>query len=364
MRHASVKDFEKALSGGEPSWKTGQTSISSALNWYNYHSDSKESKKFTLSYLKEIGASKKDIELVEKNPEAEFQNLGFVCRMKLRGAPLSEKNEEWINSFIQKLKDNKAPVVKVEEITQTKVVSIQERIAEKTREYIGEIEGSIDECFVNRNFKTTFKPYELMKTLDIKGAHTRFIIPVFSNKLTEIEEALKGKDKDLVDGYSYLKKSELKEYANLLKTIIDDCTKIAHTSKVTRAPRKKKAKPVDKIIEKLQFKKEDNEYKVASINPADIIGSSQLWIFNTKTRKLGCYNATDAGGLNVKGTTLINYNEETSVQKTIRKPEVVLPATLKAGKIALRKTLTDINAVEQALTGRINSDIILLRVIK
>jgi hypothetical protein len=203
-----------------------------------------------------------------------------------------------------------------------------------------------------------------MKTLDIKGAHTRFIIPVFSNKLTEIEEALKGKDKDLVDGYSYLKKTELKEYANLLKTIIDDCTKIAHTSKVTRAPRKKKAKPVDKIIEKLQFKKEDNEYKVASINPADIIGSSQLWVFNTKTRKLGCYNATDAGGLNVKGTTLINYNEETSVQKTIRKPEVVLPATLKAGKIALRKTLTDINAVEQALTGRINSDIILLRVIK
>jgi 8-amino-7-oxononanoate synthase len=265
---------------------------------------------------------------------------------------------------IQKLKNNKAPVVKVEEVTQTKVVSIQERIAEKTREYIGEIEGSIDECFVNRNFKTTFKPYELMKTLDIKGAHTRFIIPVFSNKLTEIEEALKGKDKDLVDGYSYLKKTELKEYANLLKTIIDDCTKIAHTSKVTRAPRKKKAKPVDKIIEKLQFKKEDNEYKVASINPADIIGSSQLWVFNTKTRKLGCYNATDAGGLNVKGTTLINYNEETSVQKTIRKPEVVLPATLKAGKIALRKTLTDINAVEQALTGRINSDIILLRVIK
>jgi len=364
MRHASVKDFEKALSGGEPSWKTGQTSISSALNWYNYHSDSKESKKFTLSYLKEIGASKKDIELVEKNPEAEFQNLGFVCRMKLRGAPLSEKNEEWINSFIQKLKDNKAPVVKVEEVTQTKVVSIQERIAEKTREYIGEIEGSIDECFISRNFKTTFKPYELMKTLDIKGAHTRFIIPVFSNKLTEIEEALKGKDKDLVDGYSYLKKTELKEYANLLKTIIDDCTKIAHTSKVTRAPRKKKAKPVDKIIEKLQFKKEDNEYKVASINPADIIGSSQLWVFNTKTRKLGCYNATDAGGLNVKGTTLINYNEGTSVQKTIRKPEVVLPATLKAGKIALRKTLTDINAVEQALTGRINSDIILLRVIK
>jgi hypothetical protein len=364
MRHASVKDFEKALAGGEPSWKTGQPSISSALNWYNYHSDSKESKRFTLSYLKEIGASKKDIELVEKNPEGEFQNLGFVCRMKLRGAPLSEKNEEWINTFIQKLKDNKAPVVTVEEVAPTKAVSIQERVAEKTREYIGEIEGSIDDCFATRNFKTTFKPYELMKALDIKGAHTRFIIPVYTNKLTEIEEALKGKDKDLIDGYSYLKKSELKDYANLLKTIIDDCAKIAHTSKVTRAPRKKKAKPVDKIIEKLQFKKEDNEFKIASINPVDLVGCTQLWVFNTKTRKLGCYNATDRGGLGIKGTTLTNFDEATSVQKTVRKPEVVLPATLKAGKIALRKTLTDINAVEQALTGRINSDTILLRAIK
>ena len=144
----------------------------------------------------------------------------------------------------------------------------------------------------------------------------------------------------------------------------EDCARIAHTAKLTRAPRKKKVKSVDKVIEKLQFKKEDNEYKAASINPTDIIGASQLWVFNTKTRKLGCYNATDVGGLNIKGTTLTNFNEETSVQKTIRKPEVVLPATLKAGKVALRKVLTDINAVEQALTGRVNSDIILLRVIK
>ena len=220
------------------------------------------------------------------------------------------------------------------------------------------------DCFFVRDFKTVFDPYDLMRSLDIKGAHTKHILPVYQRKLEEIEEAIKGKDEQLVEGYSFLSKKELKEYASLLKRIIEDCGRIAHTAKLTRAPRKKKVKPVDKVIEKLQFKKEDNEYKAASINPTDIIGASQLWVFNTKTRNLGCYNATDVGGLNIKGTTLTNFNEETSVQKTIRKPEVVLPATLKAGKVALRKVLTDINAVEQALTGRINSDIILLRVIK
>jgi hypothetical protein len=364
MRHASVKDFEKALSGGEPNWKNGNTSLSAALNWYNYHSDSKESKKFALSYLKEIGTPKKEIELIEKVSDDHFQNFGFVCRMKLRGAPLSEKNEQWISTFIEKLK-NTVSVNTDTEKTETKVVvSVQERVFEKTKEYIAEIEGALDDCMVVKDFKDVFNPYELMRTLDVKGAHTKYIIPVYEKRLAEIEEVIKGKNEQLNEGYSFLTKKQQKEYANLLKRIIDDCAKIAHTAKLTRAPRKKKEKSVDKIIEKLQYKKEDNEYKTASINPADIIGASQLWIFNTKTRKLGCYNATDAAGLNVKGTTLTNFNEETSVQKTVRKPEIVLPATVKAGKVALRKVLPDINAVEQALTGRINSDTILLRVIK
>mgnify|MGYP003348540752 CR=1 FL=1 len=101
-----------------------------------------------------------------------------------------------------------------------------------------------------------------------------------------------------------------------------------------------------------------------AIDPANIVGSSQLWVFNTKTRKLGVYNSQDSGGLSVKGTSLLNYDETTSIQKTIRKPETVLPNCLKGGKIILRKLLPEINAVEQPLTGRINSDTILLRVIK
>ena len=94
------------------------------------------------------------------------------------------------------------------------------------------------------------------------------------------------------------------------------------------------------------------------------MGCSSLWVFNTKTRKLGIYAAVDAGGLSVKGTTITNFNESTSIQKTIRKPNDVLPKVLSGGKIVLKKLLSEINATEQTLTGRINTDIILLRVIK
>jgi hypothetical protein len=360
MRYTSVKDYEKALSGGEPSWKNGELSLTRALNWYNYHSDTKESKKFTLSYLKEIKADKNLVEIIEKVSDEHFQNLGFVCRMKLRGAPLNEKNETWIQSFIDNLKTKSK--VTSDEAASIPVVNIQERIAEKSSIYIGEIEGLIDDCFQNKKFDVT--AYDFMQGLGVKGAHTPHIIKFFKKRIAEIEEAISGSDKDLKEAYSHLTKPQLKNFHKMLCSIVEDAGKLAHNAKVTRKPRKKKAKPVDKVISKMQYKKEDNGFKIVSINPADIVGSTQLWVFNTKTRKLGVYNCEDSSGLSVKGTTIINFNEKNSVQKTLRKPDDILPKVLNGGKVVLKKLLPEINAVEQALTGRINSDTILLRVIK
>lgn len=362
MRHTSIKEYEKALSGGEPSWKNGELSLSSALNWYNYHSDAKESKKFTLSYLKETKAPKATIEALEKVADDHFQNLGFVCRMKLRGAPLLKRHDEWIESFILDLSKKVKPVI-VENTTAVPTTTIQERVEFKSREYIGEIEGTIDDCLENNTFSKV-KTYELLQGLGVKGAHTPHIIRFFQYRLNEMQEALKGKDSSLKEGYSNFSKAELKEYVKFIDCIITDAQKLAHNSKIQRKPRKVKAKPVDKVVSKLQYKKDDNGFKIVSVDPVNIVGATQLWVFNTKTRKLGVYNSIDAGGLNVKGTTLTNFEESTSVQKTLRKPEMVLPNVLKGGKIVLKKILPEISAVEQALTGRINSDTILLRVIK
>lgn len=362
MRLTSVKDYEKVFSGGEPTWKNGEQSIVKALNWYNYHSDSSDSKKYTIQYLKEIKESKETIDAIERASEDLFLNLGFVCRIKQRGGPLTEKNNEWINSMIHSIKNKTQKTQKTKTI-ETKPVSIQERIQEKSKEIIGEIESVIDDCFLVRDF-TAIDPYEIMQSLSVKGVHANHIISFFSKREKEYEEVIKSKDAQIIEGYSNFSKKELKEYLAYIKKIISDAEKVSQVTKLTRAPRKKKSKPVDKIIAKLQFKKEDSDFKIASVNPSDIVGCSQLWVFNTKTRNLGVYNAIDSSGLSVKGTTILNFNEQTSIQKKVRKPDTILPNLLKAGKIALKKVLPDINSVEQKLTGRINSDTILLRVNK
>jgi hypothetical protein len=101
---------------------------------------------------------------------------------------------------------------------------------------------------------------------------------------------------------------------------------------------------------------------LVSINPADIIGSKELWVYNVKSRKLGRYVAEEYKDLSVKGTSITGYNENLSVQKTLRKPEDQLKEFKAAGKVALRKFLDDIKAVDIKLNGRISEDIILLKV--
>jgi hypothetical protein len=110
--------------------------------------------------------------------------------------------------------------------------------------------------------------------------------------------------------------------------------------------------------------KQDAALKLTSINPADIIGAQQLWVLNTKTRKLGVYVADSLQGpLAVKNSTIVGFDPVASVNKTVRKPEETLKEFFKASKPALKKFLSTIRATESRLTGRINEDTVLLKVL-
>ena len=60
-----------------------------------------------------------------------------------------------------------------------------------------------------------------------------------------------------------------------------------------------------------------------------------------------------------------NYDDKNSVSKTVRKPETILPKLLTIdGKIAMRNIWDSIKTTETKNNGRINKDIILLKVLK
>ena len=129
-----------------------------------------------------------------------------------------------------------------------------------------------------------------------------------------------------------------------------------------RKPRKKKVKPASQLVSKMKYKEKDGTLE--SINPTQIIGASQLWVYNTKYRNLSVYNAVGNSGLSVRGSTLTGFDEATSITKKLRKPDQVLPKVLNEGKIGLRRILSDLTTAEAKATGRINVECILMRVVK
>ena len=96
------------------------------------------------------------------------------------------------------------------------------------------------------------------------------------------------------------------------------------------------------------------------INPEKLIGANELWIYNTRYKTLGVYHAANSiRGLSVKGCTIQDFDKETSIQKTARKPKEVLEVL---NKRSLKMQLKDMKTREQNLTGRINAQTILLGV--
>ena len=341
----SIDAVEPSYSSEEPA---AQFEIIRALNWYRQNKEDKDAAKY-------LGV---DIRYAKCHT-----TLAYMTRMKVKGYVFDENTNNWMAGEKINLNDRinaKRVEPDVDEngnVVADNVVSIQERIANKTDVYIGELEGAIDDYGLEDK---PFNAFEWFQKNSVKPAHANSIVEYFEKRLEKFIEESTGKHtKEYFEGLS---KKQLKNIRTVMETIINDATRLG-AIKTARKSRKPKVLSADKVIKKLNYLKNSSEYKLQSINPESIIGAEHLWVFNVKTRKLGLYISKNIDGLSVKGSTIINYSEA-SVCKTIRKPEKILTDVLNGGKIVLRKLMDSINSKSSELNGRVNKDTILLRTVK
>lgn len=382
----------KAKIDSTPSWE-GQEEWSSAkyaahfrnsLQYYNLAYSGKEMKPRVIDWMIANKYPTKKIKAFKATNDWRVSiTMGSIAANLLKGMPAVRNDfnqgrncEEWLRQAIETVIENgandKRPSAKKEN---KPTISIQDRLRNVAIEMSAEIDAEFEKLLSNvKGYKIKeFKPLNILRAVEAKAAHARIIKTIYENDLAEFEELLVTEDKDLLEAYSHLSKSEIKKIVTFLREVDGACSMIAQEGKVSRTPRKKKPKSKDKLIEKLNYKKSDTELKLVSINPADIVGASELWVYNTKTRKIGKYIAKnidpknlgrDGTGLSIKGTTIIDFDETASIQKTLRKPKEQIPEFVKSGKVKLRKFLDNIKAVDIKLNGRINPEIILLKAVK
>jgi hypothetical protein len=358
-RQTKQNEIKQRILGttAEPKYEKleSQSEVAAALNWYQSHKDTKDAVKYISDYAKKNKINGR------LDTSKVFTTTGFLCRIVANGTIVSDAFKATLDNSLKSIFTMEpAKEVVVEKTTPT--VTIQDRMNEKVSEIIGELEGAIDEL-VTSNFKTTPSPYGIMHD-KAKGMHASRIIDWAKNRRQEFDEVVSTDDEQLREGYSNFTKTELKKLVAYCDSIITDAMKITDESKAGRKPRKKKSKTPEQLVAKLQFLESNDEYKLKSETPKNIIGATSLWVFNVKTRKLGVYHALDSQGFGVKGTSLTNFSEIKSVQKTLRKPEAILPEVVKGAKIYLRNCIESVNSKASGLTGRLNSDTILLKIIK
>jgi hypothetical protein len=348
-----------------------------AMTYYRLEFNNKDLKPAVLKWMAEAGCTKTDIAAFKKTKDSRCNTtMGAIASCLLRGMPAVREDfnkgrdtAAWLRNEIVEVISQGKDDIDADTIVEVKPVvaqpSIQDRVKDAAYRMTEEIEDAIEgfqadpEAFDPK----AFKMLNLLKGKEVKAAHARIIKGFYSSDLAELELLASGKgDEQLREGYSHRSKKQIKNLIAFYQEIMMACDMLAQEAKVNRAPRKTKAVPKEKLIAKLKFMKTNEPLKLVSINPVDIIGCSELWIFNTKTRKLGKYVATEFNTLNVKGTTIVNFDEFKSVQKTIRKPEEKLKEFKAAGKVQLRKFLDDINATDTKMNGRINEETILLKV--
>jgi hypothetical protein len=242
-----------------------------------------------------------------------------------------------------------------------KVPTIQDRLNEKMSATLGELEGHFDDAVLNA--KSDFKPYDFLVAQNVPQAQLGKVETAFDKTRTEFEAAQAKQDEQLVEGYKHFKAADYKRIYAWLDELQKAVEQYRGVKKATKKLRVKKSPSKEKLIAKLKYAKESKELKLVSINPADIIGAQELWVYNTKTRKLGKYIPDQySGGLGVKGTSILGFDEVKSVSKTLRKPEQQLAEFMKLGKVQIRKFLDGVKATETRLNGRISVDVMLLRV--
>ena len=380
-RTRAVKDHSPVWEGCE-TWDadTFHRFFKRAMDYYRLESDIKTYKPAVAKWMESVGCTKADITAFKKVKDSRVgTTMGAVACCLNRGMTPQRADfnngrdtAAWLRAEIVKVisagKDDIDEVeAKAIEAAKPAVYtpSIQERVRDAAYRMTEEIENAIESFQADaENFDPkAFKMLNMLKAVEAKAAHARIIKEFYSKDLAELEELASGNgDEQLKEGYSHRSRKQIKNLIIFYQEIMAACTMLAQEAKVNRAPRAKKAVPAEKIVAKLKYMKTNEPLKLVSINPADIIGAGELWIFNTKTRKLGKYIAAEFNTLGVKGTTITGFNEHTSVQKTIRKPEEKLKEFKAAGKVQLRKFLDDVNATDTKMNGRINEDTILLKV--
>ena len=307
------------------------------------------------------------------NPEYHFSMTHHAATAFWYNNDLYKNNDadgniakEFLNGLFDKMIPliEKGKVIYEEKQNANKIVSISPavKLMRKINNTIMQELLDLEDKWIDGD-DATINIYDRFKYHGLTNTAISHVKPMIEGWLLDYEDAYYKRCDQAVEGYSHLKRSTLNHRIKVCKAMLEDLERIRSATKATRNVKVKRPKSVDKQVAKVQYKKEDNDFKIVSINPIQIPTKSRLYAFNTKSKMVIEYITESVNGFEISGSTIKNFSKGLSRTICLRKPLDFLP-------IVLQKTPKQIDVAWQTLktktkvpNGRINKDTILLRVL-
>lgn len=384
MSKAAIAAAAIRAYGAEPDWKTSQWAkllkdepdwaIAKAINWYYQNTTPKHIKKYVIEYLKHVKAKKSVMEKVRRVNLKTFRfdkhRTGFLGRMVTKGATLSEHYDAKLQAgvaYLTGVGTDKEKQAKETEKAQAKRPTVHDRMREQVGELLADLEQQLDEFVTGIKKRTLprdwFSMASFLKINEVKGKQTSMIADRWRPLLDEVNEAIAKTDPQLVEGYDYMTRPQLKRFGKFLETWIAECEEHGATKRKTRKTRQKKVKTPEQLVAKVKYLEKSKEFKVQSVDPKTMIGADCIVVFNEKYRFLTIYRAADPSGMTIKGTTIQNFSESKSKERRLRKPKPMLAVASKMGLRAISSEFKNVRTRDRVPTGRLNQHCVILRVL-
>lgn len=327
-----------------------------AFNWYSCMCDTDDAKQYLTAYLKSKNR-KDDLKKLKKVPDSMLpKTAAWIARISSNGCVIDAENSQYFERALSRSFESIVEVIDVKKASTTKL-TVQQNIREKANGIICEVEQMIDENAV-------LDIYEQMSKNQISAVVAGKVRDYYSPILAELTAAKNG-DKEVAEGYPNRKR--LNAQHKQFKQIVGDLDKYCIGAKQVRKTRKKKPVAVAKKISKVSYMKEIVDLKLVSVDPAAIIGASEVWLFNTTFDRLTVCRAIGRDGLDIKGSTILNFDTTKSEAKRIGRNKQKLLTQVKSGsKVVRRKLMGLIKAKDQrdGISGRLSANTLIIRVVK
>jgi len=315
--------------------------------------------------------NKTDAKYILANPEWNFTfpYRGAIAFWYNTGQVTTEQSEESKAHLIEKLAELRTSgkaihdAKKLEAKSSNNVVTLspQQRLQRKISNTIMQDLLSLEDSWIEGE-TASLDVYQAFGRHGLSGSATIPVRATIEGWLLDFEDAYHKRCEQAVEGYSYLKRSELNRRIKECQSMLADLDRIKAAKKATRSIKIPKLPSIDKQVSRIKYQKEDSEFKIVSINPAQIVGKVRLFVFNTKYKELSYYQTDHPKGFQISGSTIKNFNRETSIKIKLRKPMDFIPILLDKTSNQIQKELDGLSTKGKEANGRINKDTILLRV--